>query len=82
MCNSVSARNEKLGLEAVAALKKELGPNGVKIHFYRLDVTKVDTIEAFRNHVLKEHGGIDILVNNAGVFFLDDDVNIIFMSQL
>ncbi len=67
-----SARNEKLGHEAVEKLKKELGsPNGDKIRFHKLDVTKKDAIEAFRDHLKKEHGGIDILINNAGILIND-----------
>ncbi len=54
-------------------MKEELGsPNGDKIRFHKLDVTKEDTIEAFRNHLKKEHGGIDILINNAGVAVFDE----------
>ncbi len=68
-----SARNENLGHEAVENLKKELGsPNGDKIRFHKLDVTKKDTIDAFRDHLKKEYGGIDILINNAGIAIHDE----------
>ncbi len=69
-----SARNEKLGQEAVEQLKKELGaPHGEKIRFRQLDVTKVDSIESFKNYIKTTHDGIGVLVSNAGVT-VDDDV--------
>ena len=37
---------------------------------YQCDVSKSDSMEALKNHVVSEHGKLDVLVNNAGITHL------------
>lgn len=52
--------NEALGQQAVA----ELGPNA---HFYKVNVTDRQAVQAWVDDVAAKLGRIDVLVNNAGV---------------
>lgn len=61
----LTARNPDLGKTAVAELEKE----GLKPRFHQLDITNQKSVEALRDHLKKEHGGLDILINNAGFAF-------------
>ncbi|XP_071811652.1 carbonyl reductase [NADPH] 1-like [Apostichopus japonicus] len=65
----LTARNPELGKKAVADLEKE----GLKPRFHQLDITDQRSVEALRDHVKKEHGGLDIVINNAGFAFRLDD---------
>lgn len=53
---------EDEGAEAAERLNGE----GRKARFARLDVTDLKAIEAFKNEVLRHHGGVDIVANVAG----------------
>eukprot|EP00058_Branchiostoma_floridae_P009643 XP_002595131.1 hypothetical protein BRAFLDRAFT_118599 [Branchiostoma floridae] len=55
----LTARNEKLGQEAVQKLKSE----GLNPSFHQLDITNEQSIQALKQHLQDKHGG---LVNNAG----------------
>ncbi|XP_030846510.1 carbonyl reductase [NADPH] 1-like [Strongylocentrotus purpuratus] len=59
----LTARNIGRGRAAVELLQKE----GLDPKFHLLDVTDQSSIDKFRDHLEKEHGGIDVLVNNAGI---------------
>lgn len=61
----LTARNEALGVNAVAKLK-ELGLNPL---FHQLDLTDQASINKFRDYIKNEEGGIDLLVNNAAIAF-------------
>lgn len=61
----VTARNPELGEKAVLALEKE----GLKPHFHQLDISDKASVEALRDHLKKEHGGLDILINNAAIAY-------------
>lgn len=61
----LTSRDVKRGQAAVEDLKAK----GLAPHFHQLDISDKASIEAFRDHIQKEHEGIDILVNNAGFAF-------------
>ncbi|XP_063303483.1 carbonyl reductase [NADPH] 1-like [Pelobates fuscus] len=61
----LTARNPKLGEEAVKALEKE----GLSPHFHQLDITDLPSIQALRDFLKDKYGGIDVLINNAGIAF-------------
>ncbi|PIK47140.1 Carbonyl reductase [Apostichopus japonicus] len=65
----LTARNPELGKKAVADLEKE----GLKPRFHQLDITKRESVQALRDHLKKEHGGLDILINNAGFAYKMND---------
>lgn len=61
----LTARNVSRGEEAVKKLN-DLGYNPL---FHQLDITDQDSIDKFKEDILREHGGIDILINNAAIAF-------------
>ena len=63
------ARNEQLGMQAVQHIHASNKETEDKVHFHQLDVTNVESIRRFADHLKKTHGGLDILVNNAGIAF-------------
>ncbi|XP_063303470.1 carbonyl reductase [NADPH] 1-like [Pelobates fuscus] len=65
----LTARNPKLGEEAVKALEKE----GLSPHFHQLDITDLPSIQALRDFLKDKYGGIDVLINNAGIAFKGAD---------
>ena len=64
----LTARNEERGISAV----KELQAKGSQVHFYQLDITDIESVKGFQQHIKNKHGGIDILINNAGIAFNRD----------
>jgi carbonyl reductase 1 len=60
------ARNEELGVKAVADVEKDIG---IKVNFHQLDIDNIDSIQKFANHLKQEHGGLDVLVNNAAIAY-------------
>jgi len=59
----LTSRDVDRGQKAVEELKaKGLTPP----RFHQLDISDKDSIDSFRDHLQKNHGGIDVLVNNAG----------------
>ncbi|XP_078686747.1 carbonyl reductase [NADPH] 1-like isoform X1 [Branchiostoma floridae x Branchiostoma belcheri] len=65
----LTARNEKLGQEAVQKLKSE----GLNPSFHQLDITDEQSIQALNKHLQDKHGGLDVLVNNAGFAYKMED---------
>ncbi|ODN00613.1 Carbonyl reductase [NADPH] 3 [Orchesella cincta] len=61
----LTARDEVRGMEAVKCLEQE----GLTPKFHQLDTDSESSIKIFRDHILKNHGGIDVLVNNAAMAF-------------
>ncbi|CAN2387570.1 15-hydroxyprostaglandin dehydrogenase (NADP+) activity [Pristimantis euphronides] len=61
----LTARNPKLGEEAVKALNSE----GLSPLFHQLDIADRTSIRALRNFLMEKYGGLDVLVNNAGIAF-------------
>lgn len=59
----LTSRNEAQGKLAVQNLNIE----GLRPEYHQLDVTDRASILTFKEHILKEYGGIDVLINNAGV---------------
>ncbi|XP_063357822.1 carbonyl reductase [NADPH] 3-like [Cydia amplana] len=59
----LTSRDEGRGKAAVAELNKL----ALKPAYHQLDVIDRKSIERFRDHIKKNHGGIDVLVNNAAV---------------
>lgn len=53
-------------IEAYEETKRLLEPTGVKVVFYKADLTKKESIKKIVEECVKEFGKIDILVNNAG----------------
>ncbi|KAM8975325.1 carbonyl reductase [NADPH] 1 isoform 2-T2 [Pelodytes ibericus] len=62
----LTARDPKLGEEAVKSLKEK---EGVSPLFHQLDITDLQSIKALRDFMKTKYGGIDILINNAGIAF-------------
>ena len=50
--------------EAGEATVRELGPN---VHFYKVDVTDRQAVQAWVDDVVVKYGRVDVLVNNAGI---------------
>lgn len=53
--------------DRLAALGRELRRDGGSVIDTELDVTRLDSLHAFADTAITEHGRIDVLVNNAGV---------------
>ncbi|KAM4699059.1 carbonyl reductase [NADPH] 1-like [Discoglossus pictus] len=62
----LTARDPKLGQEAVKALKDN---EGLTALFHQLDITDLQSIRTLRDFVKATYGGIDVLINNAGIAF-------------
>ncbi|XP_056415582.1 carbonyl reductase [NADPH] 1 [Hyla sarda] len=61
----LTARNPKLGEEAVKALNGE----GLSPLFHQLDINDLTSIRALRDFLKEKYGGLDVLINNAGIAF-------------
>ncbi|KAK3264717.1 hypothetical protein CYMTET_26562 [Cymbomonas tetramitiformis] len=61
----LTSRNVDLGKAAVSELEKDASLKVLPI-FHELDITKVQSINAFSTWVSQELGGVDALINNAG----------------
>lgn len=61
----LTARNEKLGNEAVAMLKSE----GFDVIYHHLDICDDGSAKKLSSFLQKTYGGLDVLVNNAGIAF-------------
>lgn len=61
----LTSRNAELGETAI----KEFNETGMHPRYHRLDITNKESIEALRDHLVKEHVGLDVLVNNAGMAY-------------
>ncbi|KAK4885838.1 hypothetical protein RN001_002109 [Aquatica leii] len=59
----LTARNGIKGNAAVCKLRK-MGYTPV---FHQLDVTDKESVQQFRDYILKHEGGVDLLFNNAGI---------------
>ena len=59
----LAARRE----EQLAAIGADLERRGAAVSWSPCDVTRIEDLEALREHVTAEHGRCDALVNNAGV---------------
>jgi short-subunit dehydrogenase len=59
----LAARRE----EQLAAIGADLERHGAAVSWSPCDVTRIEDLEALREHVTAEHGRCDALVNNAGV---------------
>lgn len=65
----LTSRKEEDGKKAVADLEKE----GLNPRYHQLDISNQQSVEALRDHLKKEHGGLDILINNAAMAFKMND---------
>lgn len=61
----LTARNEKLGNEAVKMLKSE----GFEVSYHHLDICDQGSAKQLSNFLQKTYGGLDVLINNAGMAF-------------
>ncbi|KAG7483848.1 hypothetical protein MATL_G00042690 [Megalops atlanticus] len=66
----LTARNEKLGREAVEMLKEE----GFETVFHQLDICDQSSAERLRDFLQNKYGGLDVLINNAGIAYKKDAV--------
>ncbi|KAL0994023.1 hypothetical protein UPYG_G00116860 [Umbra pygmaea] len=64
----LTARNEKLGNEAVEKLKSE----GFQVAYHPLDICDQGSAIELSNFLRKTYGGLDVLINNAGIAFKND----------
>ncbi|CAB1333043.1 unnamed protein product, partial [Coregonus sp. 'balchen'] len=64
----LTARNEKLGNEAVKMLKSE----GFEVAYHHLDICDQGSAKQLSNFLQKSYGGLDVLINNAGMAFKND----------
>ncbi|XP_066501741.1 carbonyl reductase 1-like [Hoplias malabaricus] len=62
----LTARNEKLGLEALDLLKNEGFKN---VLFHKLDICDQTSCLELKKFLEKTYGGLDVLINNAGIAF-------------
>ncbi|CAF1324875.1 unnamed protein product [Didymodactylos carnosus] len=69
----VAARNEELGLRAMKQLQATNPTARHKLRFHQLDITNVESIKRFADHIQRTHGGLDVLVNNAAIAFKNAD---------
>jgi len=63
------ARNEELGLKAVKQMHESNDESRNKVRFHQLDITNVESIRRFADHIKQKYGGLDILINNAAIAF-------------
>ncbi|XP_071994834.1 carbonyl reductase [NADPH] 1-like [Engystomops pustulosus] len=61
----LTARNPKLGEEAVKTLNNE----GLSPLFHQLDINDPASIRCLRDFLKEKYGGLDVLINNAGIAF-------------
>ncbi|XP_053310694.1 carbonyl reductase [NADPH] 1-like [Spea bombifrons] len=66
----LTARDPKLGQEAVKALQEK---EGLSPHFHQLDINDLQSIRALRDFLKQKYGGLDVLINNAGIAFKTAD---------
>ncbi|KAM4699061.1 carbonyl reductase [NADPH] 1-like [Discoglossus pictus] len=66
----LTARDPKLGQEAVKALKDN---EGLTALFHQLDITDLQSIRTLQDFLKSKYGGIDLLINNAGIAFKGAD---------
>ncbi|XP_071455695.1 carbonyl reductase [NADPH] 3-like [Hetaerina americana] len=64
----LTSRDETRGKASVSELNKL----GFKPLFHVLDIEKQNTVVAFKEYIMKNHGGIDVLVNNAAIAYKND----------
>nr|NP_919360.1 carbonyl reductase 1-like [Danio rerio]AAG23178.1 20 beta-hydroxysteroid dehydrogenase [Danio rerio] len=62
----LTARNEKLGQEAIAGLQSEGFKNVV---FHQLDICDQGSCMKLKKFLEEKYGGLDVLINNAGIAF-------------
>jgi NAD(P)-dependent dehydrogenase (short-subunit alcohol dehydrogenase family) len=60
----LTARNEKLGLEAVQRLERE---SNLKARFHQLAIDDPQSVDRFATYLKENHNGLDILINNAAI---------------
>ncbi|KAI1903506.1 hypothetical protein AGOR_G00027890 [Albula goreensis] len=65
-----TARNEKLGRDAVEMLREE----GFEAVFHQLDIVDQSSAERLRDFLQNKYGGLDVLINNAGIAYKHDAV--------
>jgi len=70
----LTARNEELGIKAVKQIHELNNEYREKVHFHQLDITNVESIRRFADHIKTKHGGLDILINNAAIAFKFNDI--------
>uniref|UniRef100_A0A8D0RRC4 Carbonyl reductase (NADPH) n=1 Tax=Sus scrofa TaxID=9823 RepID=A0A8D0RRC4_PIG len=68
----LTARDVARGQAAVQQLQAE----GLSPRFHQLDIDDLRSIQALRDFLLKEYGGLNVLVNNAGIAFKSRVVNV------
>ncbi|MBB6682320.1 SDR family NAD(P)-dependent oxidoreductase, partial [Aequorivita sp. 609] len=62
----LTARNEKLGQEAIAGLQSEGCKNVI---FHQLDICDQGSSLKLKKFLEEKYGGLDVLINNAGIAF-------------
>ncbi|OCT93788.1 carbonyl reductase [NADPH] 1 [Xenopus laevis] len=62
----LTARDPKLGVEAIRALKEK---EGLSPLFHQLDINNLQSIRTLGSFLKEKYGGIDVLINNAGIAF-------------
>ncbi|XP_071994825.1 carbonyl reductase [NADPH] 1-like [Engystomops pustulosus] len=65
----LTARNPKLGEEAVKTLNNE----GLSPLFHQLDINDPASVRTLRDFLKEKYGGLDVLINNAGIRFKAGD---------
>jgi short-subunit dehydrogenase len=72
LARAIGEQGASLGLMDIEAaslgqVADELRAGGATVSTHRVDVRRLDELEAARDAMLAEHGAVDVLVNNAGV---------------
>ena len=71
----LTARNSKLGEEALSTLSKKYASSNSKVTFQQLNISDPSSIDAFADWIKTKRGGkFDVLINNAGYGWGKDKV--------
>ena len=78
-----TARNELLGLEALAKLNEKYPASKSSIIFHQLDVTNEPSIAKLREYIEKNFTFIDVLINNAAFSYCEtgDEPDLLEITQ-
>jgi NAD(P)-dependent dehydrogenase (short-subunit alcohol dehydrogenase family) len=69
----IIARSEEAYNKAFSSIARETP--GVKMHFYKADMSLISNVKEAAYSILKEHDSIDVMLNNAGAVYSDFELS-------